>query len=166
MRECIRVQRADPDNSLSLDLDAIVPMPPEILATCDGATDELRVLARAATGFEGWYDWRCAHWGTKWNTCDFHGRLIADHVYDCSFATAWSCPIPALRALAAAYPLLRGAVAASEPDEEWSLTAAFRDGAFVWAEGPYDPQMQLLVRGGYLPDPLASSSIEALLDPR
>ena len=164
VRECIRTRRVDgPDDTPSLDLDALVPMPPEILATCDGATDELRALARAATGFEDWHDWSTMMWGTKWNTCDFEGGLIEDAVFDCSFTTAWSCPIPALCALAAAYPLLRGAIVASEPGNDWSLIGVFRDGDFDCADGSYDMQMQLLVRGHRLPKPLAASSVEALL---
>ena len=42
-------------------------------------------------GSPGWYDWRRYNWGTKWDACDSLGYL---------FQTAWSAPIPWLRALA------------------------------------------------------------------
>ncbi|MHB2205259.1 hypothetical protein [Methylobacterium sp. CM6257] len=164
VRECIRVRRDDgPDDAPSLDLDALVPMPPEILATCDGATDELRAIARAATGFESWYDWSCRNWGTKWNVTEFRGRLIGDMIYDCSFLTAWSCPTAAVRALAKRYPLLRGAVVASDAAMDWCVVAAFRQGEYVEAGGAFDPQCQLLISSGYCPDPIAARSAEALL---
>jgi len=51
-------------------------------------------------GCESWYDWRVAHWGTKWNCyeCEEEGdRRIA-------FLTAWSPPVPIFDELAKRYP--------------------------------------------------------------
>lgn len=48
-------------------------------------------------GYDTWYDWCCAKWGTKWNAYDAlfdKGNNIIE------FDTAWSCPIPVLNKLA------------------------------------------------------------------
>lgn len=46
-----------------------------------------------------WYDWGCAHWGTKWNA--YHSKDIAGGI---QFDTAWSAPHPVLAAIAAKHP--------------------------------------------------------------
>lgn len=47
-------------------------------------------------GYDTWYDWSCAKWGTKWNACDTYMET------ECTlgFNTAWSCPLPVLDKLA------------------------------------------------------------------
>lgn len=44
-------------------------------------------------GFDNWYDWRCANWGTKWNACDSNYNEDEETL---TFDTAWSVPIPIL----------------------------------------------------------------------
>jgi hypothetical protein len=46
---------------------------------------------------EGWYDWRVANWGTKWEGYD--GRFNEDQSVF-SFDTAWSPPLPIIKKLA------------------------------------------------------------------
>jgi hypothetical protein len=60
---------------------------------------------------EGWYNWHCNHWGTKWDACDtdvYHEDEIDDLDDDDQicivFNTAWSDPEPWYRALAAVIP--------------------------------------------------------------
>jgi hypothetical protein len=47
----------------------------------------------------GWYEWRCTHWGTKWNAYE-HAELNKGF----SFFTAWSAPLPIYYALSRKYP--------------------------------------------------------------
>ena len=47
-------------------------------------------------GYDTWYDWSCAKWGTKWNACDTY--IDTDNVL--TFNTAWSVPLPILDKLA------------------------------------------------------------------
>lgn len=42
-------------------------------------------------GYRGWYDWRCANWGCKWNACETSGL---------SFQTPWAVPYHWLKQLA------------------------------------------------------------------
>ena len=48
-------------------------------------------------GYDTWYDWRCANWGTKWDAYDTY---IDKENNIIEFNTAWSCPLPILDKLA------------------------------------------------------------------
>ena len=43
---------------------------------------------------EGWYDWRCDNWGTKWDIYSTQCSRMDDNTLVMSFDTAWSPPIP------------------------------------------------------------------------
>lgn len=68
------------------DFDLIIPQPEQI-----------------KNGGEGWYDWRCENWGTKWNSYDLDA-CGEDDTVSYSFFTAWSPPEPVIAALAARFP--------------------------------------------------------------
>lgn len=48
-------------------------------------------------GYDTWYDWSCAKWGTKWNAYDTYLNKEANII---EFNTAWSCPLAVLDKLA------------------------------------------------------------------
>lgn len=48
-------------------------------------------------GYDTWYDWSCANWGTKWNAYDTCININTNEIF---FNTAWSCPLPILDKLA------------------------------------------------------------------
>lgn len=48
-------------------------------------------------GYDTWYDWSCANWGTKWNAYDTY---LDESTNIMEFDTAWSCPLPVLDKLA------------------------------------------------------------------
>jgi len=50
-------------------------------------------------GFNNWYDWRYAHWGTKWNSDEIN-------IYDneVEFNTAWNNPMPIFLKLSEMFP--------------------------------------------------------------
>lgn len=50
-------------------------------------------------GFDTWYDWSCANWGTKWNSSNTY--VVDDN--NVEFDTAWSCPFEVLKALSKQY---------------------------------------------------------------
>ena len=125
--DAIKGEYADGKERL-IDFNKIIPMP-EILKnvgrgrnTIDGTTVEAwwednsttysdpnkkpeRLLTAAEkreiakTGYPDWYEWSIAMWGTKWNAYD-QKRLTENVVY---FETAWSAPMPVIRALAKKY---------------------------------------------------------------
>lgn len=50
---------------------------------------------KAKYGFESWYDWNIAHWGTKWDLCEPHITRVDDNTVTIACDTAWSPPIAA-----------------------------------------------------------------------
>jgi hypothetical protein len=86
---------------LPLSLNALVPVPAEVLA---------------AGYYAAGYAWQCTHWGTKWELD--HDLLVeelpgAGLVY--AFETAWSPPEPWLVQVADAFPWLRLELTYFEP---------------------------------------------------
>jgi hypothetical protein len=59
--------------------------------------------AREETGFSNWYDWSIETWGTKWIA---HDGVREDHRTRImlTFETAWSPPMPIVKALSEKYP--------------------------------------------------------------
>lgn len=115
-----------------IDFNRIIPMPEVLKNTGSGSTtiDDKRVdawwtdnslrwdhpdrkpdrlltneetAAIASTGFNNWYDWSVANWGTRWNA--YSQNCSGDNVI--RFQTADAAPLPVLAALAAQHPEAR-----------------------------------------------------------
>lgn len=67
-----------------------------------GITKEMSNKFINKFGYDNWYDWQIANWGTKWNAYDqfFDGDNMIE------FNTAWSTPYNAIIALSVKYPKL------------------------------------------------------------
>ncbi len=85
------------------DFNDLIPMPPE------RKDPEVLMLGRRFReneekhGYRTWYDWRIAHWGTKWNAYKF--KLVdTGDPFEVSFMTAWDPPHPVIEALSARFP--------------------------------------------------------------
>lgn len=88
-----QVSKAEPAEGF---IGMFLPLP-EILKDTTSPTpqdiDEVQQQAMIAqTGYDNWYDWQVANWGTKWDPelidCDFDGETLS-----VSFDSAWSPPI-------------------------------------------------------------------------
>lgn len=66
-------------------------------------TDEEKA-ALADIGYQNWYDWACANWGTKWNAYSVIAGKTSCGDGIVTFETAWAPPMPVLDALAAKFP--------------------------------------------------------------
>lgn len=70
---------------------------------------------------EGRYDWRCRHWGTKWNAICFEIRResdIEDGHATVEFETAWTPPIPIFRRISELFPTLQFEFRWRDEDDE------------------------------------------------
>ena len=61
--------------------------------------DAIRAVNVAEHGFESWYDWRVAHWGTKWDIGNEEGAEIVGDVLQLDFDSACAPPIEAYERL-------------------------------------------------------------------
>ena len=64
---------------------------------------------------QGWYDWRVANWGTKWNADDSALEEISAEEMVYYFMSAWSPPIQVIAALGKNFPSLSFNLQYSEP---------------------------------------------------
>lgn len=71
------------------------------------------VVANKETyGYQTWYEWSIANWGTKWDAYNHSvgesatHPYVTDHSYVTYFETAWSPAIPVLEAMSEAFPNL------------------------------------------------------------
>lgn len=93
----------------------------EVIAVADQHAPDMRALAMVLKsneelyGSRTWYRWCNKNWGTKWNAYDAYceGVVIPEvglkkktTTLTLSFTTAWSPPVPVLRAIAQKYPQL------------------------------------------------------------
>lgn len=59
------------------------------------ARDAKKAALKAKYGFESWYDWNIAHWGTKWDLCEPSFTREDDNTIVIHCQTAWSPPLDA-----------------------------------------------------------------------
>jgi len=81
-----------------------------------------------------WYEWRCEHWGTKWNACNAEVSDNGDGSLHVKFDTAWSFPFPIFEKLVADFPTLTFEGSAAEPNMEIFIRFEARNGEFAWEE--------------------------------
>ena len=89
---------------------AVIPVPEELMnpetTTWGHGEDEakrqaLREQLTEKYGFQSWYDFCVARWGTKWDVGgDTHAQLHDDELgFDASFESAWAPPVGVYEAL-------------------------------------------------------------------
>jgi hypothetical protein len=85
-------------------------------------------------GAPTWYEWRCRHWGTKWNACYAEVSDNGDGSLHVNFESAWHFPFPIFRKLVAEFPTLVIEGSAEEPNMEIYITFEGRNGEFTWQD--------------------------------
>ena len=76
-----------------------------------------------------WYNWNVDNWGTKWDIYqDAFRAMRGVYIYDMSFLTAWSPPLPFLDALAKQFPGLVVSISFFEPGMQFL-------GYYKWKNG-------------------------------
>lgn len=74
----------------------LIKLSDEIQETNEGITQEESDALIKKYGYNNWYDWRCANWGTKWDVCKNSFMELENAV---CFTTAWCTPVEALERL-------------------------------------------------------------------
>lgn len=103
------VDQNDPSKEVPFSFQQIMPCPTELLPrhdtngrqmSDDMTNDEKQRLIRLY-GHDGWYDWRIANWGTKWD-CYEHEHEKGSNTWE--FQTAWNSPESILKYLSGKFP--------------------------------------------------------------
>lgn len=61
--------------------------------------DAKKTAVLAKHGYQSWYDWCTAYWGTKWDLSDITATQPAEDTVQLTFNTAWAPPIEAYAAM-------------------------------------------------------------------
>lgn len=67
-------------------------------------------------GFQDWYGWSNANWGTKWDAMEVSADRESENEISICFQTAWSAPDPIYQVLTVKYPKLNFDVQFADED--------------------------------------------------
>ena len=132
-----------------------------------GITQEMSKEFKEEFGYDNWYDWQCANWGTKWNAYDQY-KIDESMIV---FSTAWGTPYHAITILSVKYPTLRFEVEFADEDFGHNVGKyTFLDGECVDENIPEGGSFEALrmaieVRGDeeyYLVDYLCENVVDEL----
>ena len=86
------------------------PMPKELEGTTSPSSASDKPQPKV-DGFDNWYDWRNANWGTKWEVCEFYG-VDRSYINDdesqitVGFSSAWAPPLEAYQRFLDKHPVI------------------------------------------------------------
>ena len=102
-RDSIRDYLKSKEDGEALSLNNLIPVPEELLKDDWQRDKAIAAANKEKHGYDGWYDWRVAKWGTKWEVADVQIFDEDKHLMY-NFQSAWS-PVSAwVKALSAKYP--------------------------------------------------------------
>jgi len=79
----------------------------------------------------GWYEWNCRNWGSKWDACDVDESYSSPTHLAYNYNTAWSPSLPAIEELSRQYPTLTISVDYEE-EQGWGGEIAFLNGEVTY----------------------------------
>lgn len=127
----------------ALQLNALVPMPPELENTQSPGNEnspEAKALKKKH-GYSNWYDWRVANWGTKWEVSEENCTLeTVDGALVYTFDTAWSPPGDWLDKVSKLFPSLEFSIRYSDEGGGFYGRTTGKDGEWdveEFGEGEY-----------------------------
>lgn len=117
-----------------VDFNKIVPMPEAIkntTAPVRNPEDPKNQLLREKYGFDSWYDWSLANWGTKWNAhSSYYEVRGATLVF--WYNTAWATPHEFHLALSKKFPDLTFTVEFADEEIGYNCgTLEYKDGEYT-----------------------------------
>lgn len=77
--------------------------------------DQLRKYLKKKYGYESWYDWNVANWGTKWDISEVSVGNECEEEITYYYSTAWGPNDAFIKTIAPKYPLLKFELEYEEP---------------------------------------------------
>lgn len=100
-----------PDFNIKEDMDKYKEIDDNFFFDERGERIRLYQVFKSKNDLQGWYDWQCNKWGTKWGACetclpdaDDIAKADDEDYLDITFDTAWSAPMPWYEELAKVVP--------------------------------------------------------------
>lgn len=87
-------------------------------------------------GYKDWYNFRCAKWGTKWNSSE--AEWIADNCVE--FETAWGFCYPIVKKISEMFPDVEIVFCFADEDEDCGSNTAY--GRMISGNETYDTEYQ------------------------
>ena len=129
-------EEIDETENCKFSFNKIIPMPKELLEN-PYPSDQEKKDNFEKFGFESWYEWSCANWGTKWNASEIVINNEPDiKNYEIIFNSAWSPPIPIFQRIMELYPELTFDIHYCEIGESFAGHVYLEDGIVInnWME--------------------------------
>ena len=105
------------------------PMPEELEGTTSPAPRPNKEL-RKKYGYDNWYDWCNANWGTKWDV-EGHLEKTPRGSVGYTFDSAWAPPDEAIKKISELYPKLTFTLEYDEPGMDFAGTMVIEKGEVV-----------------------------------
>ena len=83
-------------------------------------------------GSNGWYEWNCRNWGSKWNACDTDFTVDEATHLTYVYNTAWSPSLEALQELSRQYPELTVHIDYLE-EQGWGGERSYKGGEVTYS---------------------------------
>ena len=93
-----------------------------------GITEEMSKRFIKDFGFDNWYDWNKANYGTKWGAYSIQVNDIGETSADYSFETAWSPAIPFFAKVSLQFPKLQFVMSYKDEGGGFQGTATIQNG--------------------------------------
>jgi hypothetical protein len=98
-------------------------------------SEGLSILAKVAVEMatsNGWYEWNCRNWGSKWNACDIDVTVDEPTHLTYVYNTAWSPSLEAIQELSRQYPNLTFSIDYVE-EQGWGGERSYKGGEVTYS---------------------------------
>lgn len=143
------ITRKDDDGNEFHDLTVLFPVPKELQIKSvwfgsESTDPEYLELSKKYEankekyGFETWYDWCIANWGTKWSPRIEHWEISeynGESTISADYDTAWSPADGLIREVSRQYPTLLFSVTSDEEGGSFACCEAYKNGELVAGYG-------------------------------
>ena len=125
------IQSVSAHGDLPFSMEAFKPTPPLLLEksgiSADGNAIGNAFLGNTNYEYDNWYEWRIAHWGTKWDIADLHLHRT-ERAISLSYQTAWSPNVSFWTYFSSLYPSVKISHRFVEEGMDYIGQAFYQDG--------------------------------------
>jgi len=126
VRKDVSPMEGEESQPLHFSCDRIVPQPPIVHQGAISIQDQNKKHPG-----RNWYDWNRANWGTKWGSYDTQEPTRENGSVTFRFQSAWSPPVPVIKALAGLFPDTEIMLEAIDEGWCWAMRAEAKGDSWI-----------------------------------